>query len=302
MAVRIDVEAFHDSIPTAVGEAAARLLTDDNVGELEPAGGGVQALVRDHDAAFQPWVGIVDGIFTGDCDCGIPEDDLCAHAVATALTAFHAGIAFSGAATPPGAAPVEPDHAHYLQAVQRLSPRQLADLVAEHAVRDRLFATLLLAEAGMLNAADTSGLTDFRTALEDASTVTTGSRWQISDVEAAGHRLAAEVDILCAHPATHTALDLVEEAILVWDDLSGHLRDAYHITRTEPEEIAEPLLGAHRDLCERLDLDPDEIAQRLNQLLARCHYDTVNVDSYADLLGEHAETITSPPAGSPRWS
>ncbi|MGY3520236.1 hypothetical protein ACVMYR_28415 [Micromonospora sp. PTRAS2] len=26
---------------------------------------------------------------------------------------------------------------------------------------------------------------------------------------------------------------MVEEAIFVWDDLSGHLRDAYHITRTE---------------------------------------------------------------------
>ena len=58
--------------------------------------------------------------------------------------------------------------------------------------------------------------------------------------------------------------------------------------------IAEPLVGAHRDLCERLDLDPDEIAQRLNRLLTRCHYDTMNVDIYTDLLGEHADTITSP--------
>ncbi|MDG4820180.1 hypothetical protein O7628_32260 [Micromonospora sp. WMMD956] len=89
-------------------------------------------------------------------------------------------------------------------------------------------------------------------------------------------------------PATPDALDLVEEAILVWDDLSGHLRDAYHIARTEPQEIAEPLVGAHRYLCGRLDLASDEIAQRLNRLLARCHYDTVDVDIYADLLAEHA--------------
>ncbi|MFI7081945.1 hypothetical protein ACIBO1_32135 [Micromonospora sp. NPDC049903] len=241
-------------------EDVARLLADGNVGELESAGGGVQALVRDHDATFQPWVGIVDGIFTGDCDCGISGDDLCAHAVATALTAFHAGATFSGAATPPGAAPGAPKHARYLQAVQRLSPRQLAELVAGHAARDRLFATLLLGEAGMLDTAGTSGLADFRTAVRDASTVTAGSKWQISDVETTGHRLAAEVEILCAHPATPAALDLVEEAILVWDDLSGHLRDAYDITRTEPQEIAEPLVGAHRDLCERLDLASDEIA------------------------------------------
>ncbi|MFI7435788.1 hypothetical protein [Micromonospora haikouensis] len=282
MAVRIDVEAFRDSIPTAANENAARLLADGNVGGLESAGGGVQALVRDHDATFRPWVGIVDGIFTGDCDCGISGDDLCAHAVATALTAFHAGATFSGAA--PGA----PEHARYLQAVQRLSPRQLAELVAGHAARDRLFATLLLGEAGMLDDADTSGLADFRSAVRDAPTVTAGSRWQISDVETTGHRLAAEVEILCAHPATPAALDLVEEAILVWDDLSGHLRDAYHITRTEPQEIAEPLVGAHRYLYERLDLASDEIAQRLNRLLERCHYDTVDVDTYADLLAEHA--------------
>ncbi|WP_240742149.1 hypothetical protein [Micromonospora zingiberis] len=155
-----------------MGEAAARLLADGSVGELEPAGGGVQAVVRDRDATFQPWVGIVDGIFTGDCDCGIVGDNLCAHAVATALTAFHAGTTFSGAATPPGATPVEPDHAHYLEAVQRLSPRQLADLVAAHALRDRLFATLLLGEAGMLDAAGASGLAGFRTAVADAATVT----------------------------------------------------------------------------------------------------------------------------------
>ncbi|MFF3855747.1 hypothetical protein [Micromonospora sp. NPDC002575] len=35
---------------------------------------------------------------------------------------------------------------------------------------------------------------------------------------------------------------------------------------------------AHRDLRERLDLAPDEITQRLNRLLARCHYDTTDVD------------------------
>ncbi|WP_376771131.1 hypothetical protein [Rhizomonospora bruguierae] len=170
-----------------------------------------------------------------------------------------------------------------------MSPRQLADLVAGHAVRDRLFAALLLAEAGMLDTADKSGLADFRAAVRDASQATTGSRWQISDVEAAGHRLAAEVEILCAYPANPAALDLVEEAILVWDELSGHLRDAYHITRTEPEEIAEPLVGAHRDLCERLNLDPDEIAERLNRLVECCPYDTVDVDMYADLLGEHTD-------------
>lgn len=293
MAVRIDVEAFRDSIPAAVGEAVARLLADEAVGALEPAGGGVQAAVCDGGTVFQPWVGIVGGTFTGDCDCGAGEGELCAHAVATALTAFDAGTAFSGAATPPGAAPVEPDLARYLDAVERLAPRQVANFVAAYAVRDRLFAALLLGEAGLHRDDDETALDDLRAALQDASNATTGSRWQISDVEDAGHRLVSEVEILCARPATPAMLDLVEETVLVWDELSGHLRDAYHVTRTEPEEISEPLVEAHRDLCERLDLDPEQIEDRLNRLVESCDHDTVDVDLYADLLGASTDRIDS---------
>src|SRR5262249_3754053 len=181
------------------------------------------------------------------------DDDLCAHAVAVALTAFDAGVAFSGAATPPGAIPDEPQRAEYLRAVRRLAPRQLASLGGEEAVEDRLFATPLLGEAGMLDATDQGGLAEFRAVIQDASNATTG-RWEIHDVESAGHRLAAEVEILCARPPTVPMLDLVEEAILVWDDLSGHLHDAYHVRRIDPEEISEPLVDPHRDLCERLSL------------------------------------------------
>lgn len=288
MAVRIDVEAFRDAIPAPVAEAAARLLSADGVGALEPVGGGVQAVVRHGEAAVQPWVGIVDGIFTGDCDCGPAPDDLCAHAVAVALTAFDAGVTFSGAAIPPGAASDDPERAEYLRAVGRLAPRQLTVLVVEQAIKDRLFATLLLGEAGMLNAADQSGPADFRAVIRDTSNATTG-RWEIHDVESAGHRLTAEVDILCARPATVPMLNLVEEAILVWDDLSGHLHDAYHVRRTDPDEISEPLVDAHRDLCERLNLGPEEIAERLTRLIDQCRYDTVDAEAYANLLGDCAD-------------
>ncbi|MET7952291.1 hypothetical protein [Micromonospora sp. NPDC005324] len=65
----------------------------------------------------------------------------------------------------------------------------------------------------------------------------------------------------------------------------GHLRDAYHIIRTEPEEITDPLLRAHRDLCDHLNLDPNEITDRLYRLIKRCHHD-LDVSGYADLLGE----------------
>jgi hypothetical protein len=297
VAVRIDIEAFRESVPTPVGEAAARLLSNGSLGELEPAGGGVQAVVRDHDGVFQAWIGIVDGIFTGDCDCGMTGDDLCAHAVATALTAFDTGVALSGAATPPGADPVALEHAHYLEAVRRLSPRQLASLVAAHALRDRLFATRLLGDAGLLDADDHAGLDDARAAIRDAANVTTGSSWQISDIETAGHHLATEIEILCARPASTAVLDLVEQAVLVWDGLAAHLHDAHHITRTEPEEITEPLLDAHHDLCERLHLDPDDVAHRLTRLAERCHHTTIDIDTYTDLLGERADTIDLPRLG-----
>lgn len=284
MAVRIDVEAFRESIPAAVGDAAARLLSDDTVGELEPAGGGAQAVVRDGNATFQPWVGVVEKAFVGDCDCGVDEDDFCPHAVAVALTAFDEDFVFGSAATPPSAAPVESDRAQYLEAVERLSPRQLANLVARYAVRDRLFAATLLGEAGLFRGNDKTGLDDFRAVIEEASKVTHGRRWEIAHVEEAGHRLVSEVEILCARPATEAMLDLVEEAILVWDELSGHLRDAYYLTRTDPDEISEPLVEAHRDLCERLYLDPEEISDRVNRLVGDCEHATVDATSYADLL------------------
>lgn len=168
-----------------------------------------------------------------------------------------------------------PDHADYLRAVQRLAPRQLANLIVGH-----VLATRLLNEAGMLSSADRTGLQDFRAVLRDASNATTG-RWDISDVEAAGHRLAAEVEILRARPASAAMPDLVEEGDLVWDDLSGHLRDACYIARTEPEQITAPLLCAHRDLCESLDLDPEEITDRRNRLVERCHYEQ-DVSGYVD--------------------
>lgn len=57
----------------------------------------------------------------------------------------------------------------------------------------------------MLDSAAESGLADFRAAVRDASKATTGSRWQIPDVEAADHRLAAEVEGSCSANSTSTA-------------------------------------------------------------------------------------------------
>lgn len=258
MAVRIDVSAFRESLPVEVTAAAESLRQAGHVGELEAVGGGARAVVRDGDDVFEPWVGVVERAFTSDCDCGA---DLCAHAAAVALDAFDARVRFSGAGLPHG---VEPG---YRLAVRRLEPQQLADLVVEHAGRDRHFAALLLGRAGLLDAGAGPALDDFRDAVGEASRATTGE-WGQADVDRAGRFLADEVEILLAWPATAEALDLVEEAIEVWDEMAGLLRD-------DPEEVGDVLVGAHRDLRARLGLDPAEIEERLTRLSETCDYTTI---------------------------
>lgn len=262
VAVRIDVSAFRESLPAGVVAAAERLRREGGVGALEAVGGGARAVVRDGDAAVLPWVGVVERAFASECDCG---GDLCAHAVAVALSAFDEEVRFSGAGVPHG------DEPGYRRAVRRLAPGELADLVVEHAARDRHFAALLLGRAGLLDPEGEPALADFRDAVGEASRATTGE-WEIADLEQAGRLLAGEVEILLAWPATAEALDLVEEAIEVWDELAGHLVDA---RRDDAGEVGDVLVGAHRDLRGRLALDPEEIEERLTRLAGGCEFTSI---------------------------
>jgi hypothetical protein len=293
VAVRIDTQAFRDSIGPTLCAAAFRLAESGGVGELEQVGGGVQTVVRDGSNVVQPWIGIIDGGFVAECECA-SHDHLCVHAVAVALTAFDTEVRWSGAAIPPSAAEVSDEQARYAKAVERLSRRQLVALVVEQAGRDRLFAATLLREAGLLDVADRHAVHRFRRVLEEVAGVTGGSRWQISDVEAAGRHLVAEVEILYVHPATREMVDLLEDAILCWDELSGHLIDAYYVRVLEPSEIGEPLVEAHAAMCEQLGLEPVEVAERLTKVVNGCQYDTVDTSAYADLLGDHADALILP--------
>lgn len=285
MALTIDTDAFRASLPSEVLRGASDLRRSGAVSAIESVDGGIQAVVRDGDSAYLPWVGVVGRGFTCECDCEAGDDLFCTHAVALALTGFEQGVVWSGTATPPSAAVVSVEHARFADAVARLAPRQVVDLIVTHAARDRLFAATLLRMAGLADPAGKPALQDFRLVLHEASSVTTG-RWQISDVETAGQRLAAEAEILCANPATEAALELMEKALLVWDELSGHLHDAYYERRIDPEEVSYPLTEAHRSLCEDLALDPGEIAERVTALVSRCDYDTVDVEAYSELLSD----------------
>ncbi|WP_051798835.1 hypothetical protein [Catenuloplanes japonicus] len=269
MAVRIDGEAFRESVPADVAAEADRLAGE--VGELESLGGGVQAEV----AGVRAWVGIVGGAITGVCDCAA-EGPWCAHAVALALTAIEARFPLLASAVPPGPDPADPEQARFLQALRRLTPRQLSTLVVEEALRDRLFAVRLLGEAGLLDAAAAaSGAEDFRAAVRDASDLADADAWNLDDIEDAGERLVEEAEILLAYPASAAALAVVGEAIVVWDELAGALIDNSDQARTEPREVGDPLVAAHRELCERLGLDEDEIAARVEVLAGECGYGTI---------------------------
>ncbi|GLH99338.1 hypothetical protein Pa4123_46130 [Phytohabitans aurantiacus] len=278
VAVRIDIEAFGEAIRPATREAASALRRAGAVSGLEEAGGGAQAVVRDGARILQPWIGIVDGAFTGECECR-GDGGLCAHAVAVALAAFDDDLRWSGAAVPPSAAEVPSERLRYAAAVERLAPRQLAALVVDQAADDRLFATVLLRTAGMLDAADhEDAQRRLRVLVETSAVVTRGPYWEISHVEEAGLRLAAEATVLCELPATTEALDLVERAILVWDGLAGHLIDAHEVRGVDPEEVGNPLVEAYIDLFEQLDPDPAELSQRLSQLADKCPNGTVDLD------------------------
>ncbi|MEH1124307.1 SWIM zinc finger family protein [Micromonospora sp. CPCC 206061] len=278
MAVRIDIEAFVEAIQPATREAATALWRAGAVTALEEADGGAQAVVRDGSSILQPWVGIVDGAFTGECECP-GDDDLCVHAVAVALAAFDEDVRWSGAAVLPSLAEVPTERIRYATAVERLAPRQLAALVVDQAADDRLFATMLLRAAGMLDAADHDDAhRRFRLLVEEAAAVTSGSRWQIHELEAAGRRLAAEAAVLAELPATADALVLVEQAILVWDELAGYLIDAHEVSGIDPDEVGTPLTEAYADLFEQLNADPAELARRLRQLADKCDNGTVDLD------------------------
>jgi uncharacterized Zn finger protein len=285
--VKINAQALLDSIPAPVVQGSRRLLAEGCVGQLDQAGGGVQALVHGGGQPVQPWVGVVDGAFVGECECSDGVDDLCVHAVAVVMRALDEGVRWSWVATPPSGVVIEPEQARFVEAAERLARGQLVALVADQAGTDRLFAAKLLEQSGQLGALDASVVDTFRAGVRGAVNVVNDSKWELSDLTDAGRRIVAEVEVLMVRPATIEILDLVEEAIAAWDSISGDLHAAYRVRGTDPEEISEPLADAHLELCEQLDLDPIELGERLAGLVNRCEFDALDApDAYESLLAD----------------
>jgi hypothetical protein len=250
VAVRLDVETLFASVPPELSELGRECLAQGRIRDLGAEDGGASAVVTDSGRGLLGvWVGVVNGVLTGECDCvdGVPGH-LCGHAVAVALRALETGFVFSSVSS--RGRDVDPEEQRFAGIAAELTPRALIDLVARQAVADRYFAALLLARAGRLPPAGPAQIAAARRVIAAAADVPNGRRWELHDLVKAGRTMVSELELLAVRPPTDELLVVIEEAIAVWATLSGYLQDAWEIFETEPEEIGSALEELHVRLCE----------------------------------------------------
>lgn len=289
VAVRLDVEALLASVGRDLSELGRGYLARGRVRKLEGEAGGVSAVVADPDrGVLGVWVGVVNGVLTGECDCvdAVPGG-LCGHAVAVALAALEKKFAFSSISS--RARGVDPAEQRFAEIAAGLTPRALIGLVSRYAVTNPHFAASLLACAGRLPPPGPIEIGAARRVITAAADVPNGRRWDLPDIVKAGRTMVTELELLAVRPPTDESLVVVEEAIAVWATLSGYLRDAWETYETEPEEIGSALAEIHLRLCEAHRPEPLELAVRLAKLVMGGDVETfLDVhEGYADVLGEH---------------
>ena len=218
--------------------------------------------------AYEVWVGVVDGAFTGECECAGSDadpDELCAHAVTVTLAALRDGFHWSSSATPPSTVEVDPEVRRLAEVAATLPVRRLAMLVAEHAVTDRRLETRLLTYAGQLGAPTDAELADVRKTVDSVAADATTGEWDLYDVAKAGQQIVEELEVLAQRPATEATLLLVEYAARRWDALLGPLHEA--ADDDDFEEIGAALRAVHVRLCVELRPDPDTLIDRLLEII-----------------------------------
>lgn len=267
MVVHFNEDMLAGAVDAEVFAAAERLLAGGAVGSFADATGGATAIVQvGQGHPVEVWVGIVHGGLDTECDCDAGRDDLCAHAVAVTLAALRSGFTWSSGATPPSEA-VEPEVRELVEAADRLSRRRLTMLVATHASTDRRLRTRLLVEAGQLGPLARPEADQLRQTLNAIATEATTGWWQMPDVVTAGEAIISELEIISERSASMSALLLVEHAATLWDGLAAHLFDDWEHYEGVPEEMGARVRAVHLQLCERLQPDPDELAERLNRII-----------------------------------
>lgn len=288
MAVRIDEAAVRGSVAPEVFREAEALLASGEVGEVTAAGGGAAALVPGEGGTrYESWVGVVDGDFTGECDCEATDgDELCAHAVAVTLAAIREEFAWSPAAVPPSGH-IDPAVRRFATVARTLPPRQLVTLVAEFAAMDHRMGARLLTLAGVWGPMTAAELTAARERLDSAAKEATAGEWDTHQVVEAGNSMISELEVLAERPASMESLLLVEHAATLWDGLARHLFEDWRRFEGVPEEMGCRIRRVHLRMCEELRLDPTDLAERLTEIAEQSEFTSCldAPDEYEPLLG-----------------
>ncbi len=287
MAVQFDIDDVRDAVESELFARAEKLLDSGGLGEFAPFGGGVTCLVPNGTGpGYEVWVGVVAKALTGECDCPAAEadpDELCLHAVALTIGALDADFVWSSSATPPSQASISPKVRQLAEIAATVPARRLVMLVAEHAANDRRLETRLLTYAGRLGAATERELANVRATIDSLAGDAVRGEYDLHDVARAGQLIVDELEILAQRPATVEALALVEHAAEVWDELAAILSQAYETYETESEEIGGALRAVHVRMCEELEVDPDDLIDRLIGIISGADY-TSCLDAPGDYL------------------
>ncbi|WP_422774210.1 hypothetical protein ACN28C_15855 [Plantactinospora sp. WMMC1484] len=291
MAVRLDIDAVREAVPPATFSDAEALLDSGLLGEISPSGGGASCLLtRKGQPGYEVWVGVAAGAFTAECDCGgtpSDPDELCVHAVALTLGALRDGVAWSSVATPPSQVKVDPEVRRLVEIATTLPARRLALLVAEYAVHDRHLAARLMTYAGRLGPLTEEEADDARRTTDNLADEATAGRWELHDVVEAGRAIVDELELLVQRPASDEAIGVVEHAARVWDRLATILHEARHHFHDEAEEISDAVRQIHIRLCLECEPDPEELRERLSDILSATAYTSCldRPEDYLPLLG-----------------
>jgi hypothetical protein len=287
VAVRMNADVVREAVGPAVYEAAEKLLSLGRLGEVIAVNGGARgAIDGDGGPPLDVWVGVVSGALAAECDCGAEGDDPCVHAVAVTLAAIRDGLDWASSATPPSGAFATPTARELTEVAAGLPPARLAALVGGYAATDERLATRLLTAAGRLRPLSEKDAAALRRSIDSVAGEATVGEFDLHDVVKAGEWIVAELEVLAERPPALAALYTVEHAAEVWDGLAGYLYDAWETYENEPEEIGGALRAVHVRMCEQLRPDPDELAERLREIIAAAE-STSCLDApeeYADLL------------------
>jgi hypothetical protein len=291
VAVRLDEETVRQAVDPHVLTAAEELVKSGALGELTEVGGGVACLVTTGtEAGYDVWVGVAAGALVGECSCDSSwndPDDLCAHAVAVTLRALDDEFAWSSAAVPPSGAMHDPQIRRLAEIAASLPPRRLALLVAEYAVNDPRLATRLVTCAGVGAPLDDEEAAELRRRIDSSAGQALVGQWQLADVTDAAEQILMELEILVERPVNDEALLVIEHAAAVYDGLAGHLYDAGDRYADSADVFGNALRGLHIRMCLDLDVNPEELVDRIAAIVARAPAVSCldEPDEYLEVLG-----------------